>query len=300
LGPPNVGGARTVQGLNLLQCADLPQFGHFANSPKSLYYMVQIVNVIGLLESLPPERCAQSFPGIDLPGPLRINKTTGKAVWAKIRAPGWNDQIRELAASESAGNNDMGADSLGAEHSDALIAVDDRGDIAVLEHTINTASWGTTGIFVDGISIPDSGALNQKSIKEAGPGARVPDATHPLLILKGKNPYLACGSIGGGMYEVTLQNVVNVLDFGMSPKTAADAPCILQCGGPARPQPFPIGDFSDTVLNALQALGQDVKLVTKEEQGLLRGYWVGVRIDPVTGKLEGAAPKLLNGCAMGY
>jgi len=50
------------------------------------------------------------------------------------------------------------------KHSDAIVAVDRWGNVAALLHTINTVSWGETGIFVDGVSIPDSGAIQQQTI----------------------------------------------------------------------------------------------------------------------------------------
>ena len=55
-------------------------------------------------------------------------------------------------------------------------------------HTINTAGWGTTGIFVDGVSIPDSGAQQQRSMLAVGPGGRMPDHGVPLIGLRDGRP----------------------------------------------------------------------------------------------------------------
>ena len=51
----------------------------------------------------------------------------------------------------------------------ALVAVDARGDVAALLHSINTVLWGENGIFVDGVSIPDAAAFDISSAASIGP-----------------------------------------------------------------------------------------------------------------------------------
>ena len=70
-----------------------------------------------------------------------------------------SQQAEEEEVGELVGTDDL-LGSLGdrAVHSDANVVVDASGNMAVLLHSINTLNWGTTGIFVDGVSIPDSGA----------------------------------------------------------------------------------------------------------------------------------------------
>ena len=70
--------------------------------------------------------------------------------------------------------------TIGGHHSDAVIAIDKEGNVATVVHTINTDAWGTTGLFVDGISIPDIGAWAQRRIAEAGPGGRLSAVTGSL------------------------------------------------------------------------------------------------------------------------
>ena len=62
-----------------------------------------------------------------------------------MEAPGWEGVVRQaLGPSER------------DEHSDAIVAIDALGNVVALIHTINTAGWGTSGLFVDGVSILDS------------------------------------------------------------------------------------------------------------------------------------------------
>jgi gamma-glutamyltranspeptidase / glutathione hydrolase len=54
-------------------------------------------------------------------------------------------------------------------HSDYVLAVDSEGNVAAVCHTINVLAWGT-GIFVNGISIPDSASLQQENVAKVGRG----------------------------------------------------------------------------------------------------------------------------------
>jgi hypothetical protein len=60
--------------------------------------------------------------------------------------------------------------------------------------------WGSTGIFVDGISIPDSAIDMQTTIAGLKPGNRMPDPTNPLIVLKNGKPYLASSCTGRAMH----------------------------------------------------------------------------------------------------
>jgi gamma-glutamyltranspeptidase / glutathione hydrolase len=84
----------------------------------------------------------------------------------------------------------------GSNHSAGVVAVDAQGNVAALLHTINTIFWGATGIFVDGISIPDSATFQQSSIAKLKPGDRLPDTTNPAIVLKNGDPYLASSCTG--------------------------------------------------------------------------------------------------------
>src|SRR5207244_2105418 len=64
----------------------------------------------------------------------------------------------------------------------------------------------------------------QHEIYNAGPGNRLPEVTNPLIVLKDGRPVLVSTAIGSGLQQVTLQNLLNVLDFGMDPRTAVEQP----------------------------------------------------------------------------
>jgi hypothetical protein len=79
-------------------------------------------------------------------------------------------------------------------HSSGVVAVDRWGNVAAVTHSINAVLWGSTRIFVGGVSIPDSAALQQDSVKRAGPGHLQLDArSHPGLVDRVNNWHPASG-----------------------------------------------------------------------------------------------------------
>ena len=308
---PNYGGVNTLEALNLLELADLAKLGHYETVPEVLYWFIQIARVSGYLgpsESgpgfglpVPPELVKKHFPEGDLSLQSRVKKDTSKLIWKKMHEPGWAELKREVLDWSIKATahiwEGIEKDLKPRRHSACIVAVDEWGNVAAIVHTINTINWGTTGIFVDGISIPDSACFQQLLIKEVGPGARLPDPTNPLIVLKDGKPMLASSAIGVGLHEVTLQSVINVLDFGMDPQAAIDAPQFFR--PPWSPYEFGmqcIGEgFSEDVLNAIINMGQEAKI---SPEGI--GYWVGIKINLTTGKLQGGVSKHFNGLAEGY
>jgi gamma-glutamyltranspeptidase/glutathione hydrolase len=199
------------------------------------------------------------------------------------------------------------AEKGGPGHSAGILAVDEHGNVAVILHSCNGILWGATGIFVDGISIPDSAVFQQRAIAEAGPGVRLPESTNPLLVLKGGKPVLASVAIGSALHDATLENLINVLDFGMDPETSVNQPntrgpymgVVANASGKPEYEKEAIGEgeFSQSVLDGVEARGQPIKLVPKYGQP---GYWIGIQIDPSAHKLKGATTPLLPALVESY
>jgi len=109
----------------------------------------------------------------------------------------------------------------------------------------------------------------------------------------------------GQIHVETMQRLVSILDFGMDPKAALDAPAFLAPAWEGSPQVVARvskGEFDHELLDAVRDMGQPVQELRLpfEELALVRGWWVGVIIDPATGALQGGAPRLLGGYAGGY
>jgi gamma-glutamyltranspeptidase/glutathione hydrolase len=92
-----------------------------------------------------------------------VKKETAAAIWERMQKGTWH-YGRKLATPGGPR----------PEHSDAVVAVDRWGNVAALTHTINTNLWGETGIFVGGVSVPDSASFQREQVREAGPASACP------------------------------------------------------------------------------------------------------------------------------
>jgi gamma-glutamyltranspeptidase/glutathione hydrolase len=290
LGQPSLGGVNTIEALNLLEAADLKRLGHYTTSPEALYDFIQICRV-GLFFSFGSKIIKTHLPELDLAPESRVKKESAKLLWQKMREPAWQKMLSEMKPM-SAGDN----------HSAGVVAVDARGNVAAVLHSINTIYWGSTGIFVDGISIPDSASIQQGRIAKVKPGGRLPEVTDPVIVLKDGNPYLASSSIGSGLRQTTMNNLVNVLDFGMDLKKSIDTPNFMgpPVGSAWDVEALAEGDFDEHLIRAVIAKGQAIKFLSNAEARAQRGSWVAIQIDAKTGKLVGVAPPGLNGYVAGY
>jgi gamma-glutamyltranspeptidase len=101
-----------------------------------------------------------------------------------------------------------------------------------------------------------------------------------------------------------MQRLVNIVDYGTDPRGALEAPLLLSlAGSPSQlVERVAEGQFDPALLDAVRAMGQPVEEVPLTTEHLVksRGYWVGILIDPERGTLEGAAPTIFGGTAVGY
>jgi gamma-glutamyltranspeptidase/glutathione hydrolase len=187
-------------------------------------------------------------------------------------------------------------------HSSGVVAVDRWGNIAAVTHSINTVLWGNTGIFVGGVSIPDSASFQQDAIKQAGPGRRLPDQMSPLIVARDGRPVLASTAVGGGLHQRNIQVLAGVLEFGLDAQAAADAPAYLlpEWSGSKCVAQVPANAFDAKVVEGVRSLGQEVKELGPEASGMFIGYLAGIAIDPRTGRLQSAGTAELPSHAEGY
>lgn len=204
----------------------------------------------------------------------------GAALWQLAQSEEWPDIVEEAFGLPQTGG-----------HSDAIVAVDKHGNVIAMLHTINTAGWGTTGLFVDGVSIPDSGASQQRSMLAVGPGGRMPDHGAPILALRDGKPVFASSATGSGLVDAIWQKAIDVLAFGRDPADAADAPT-LHRGQVER------GAFPRETLEGARGLGASLEVIERFG-GFQRGFWVGVTLDPLGQGMRAAAEGLLDGVAVG-
>ncbi|MGP0069312.1 MAG: gamma-glutamyltransferase [Isosphaeraceae bacterium] len=285
----STGGVDTVEALNLLELADLKTYGSPARSAESLFRLIQITK--NQNHSYAPETATRRYPGRDFSPRARISKDNARWIWERMQQGDWPYTIKPAEGTKGRPG-----------HSSGVVAVDRWGNVAAVTHTINTALWGNTGIFVGGVSIPDSAAFQQDAIRKAGPGRRLPDPMAPLIITRDGKPILASTAIGGGLHQRNIQVLANIFEFGMDAQSAVDAPAFLsQDWSETRSiAQVPKGAFDPKVLDGVRALRQEVKELSPQERAMFVGYWAGIAIDPRTGLLRAAGTSELPSHAEGY
>jgi gamma-glutamyltranspeptidase/glutathione hydrolase len=296
LGLPSLGGLGTLSALLLAESAKMSNRGDYWHSADGLYALIQIGKLATVLTFAPEDDLPKIFPNLDLALDSRLTPTTTKRLATILRDRNWF--ANALGTGPKPGPN----------HSSSVAVVDEQGNVAALVHTCNCLLWGTTGIFVDGISIPDAADYQQAAIARTEPGGRLADSTIPVIALRDKRPVLASATIGGyGLLDVTLQNLINVLDLGMDPQASVDRPNFhgpfwgFDAHGPAHGEPTKeVLDrgFPDSVINGLKKRGQGVYVGA--DAGMQTGYWIGIQIDPKNGALSGGASRRLNSLVEGY
>lgn len=284
---PAQGGATLFEALRLAHLADLTGRGHYAESPESFYWLHQITSLFAL-NFVAPEVGAAMIGGADASLEARATEAHADELWELVN-DGRCLWMRVPPPRDS-------------KHSDGVVVVDAAGNVAALCHSINTSSWGETGIFVDGVSIPDSASFQQELVDRTGPGRRLPDPTEPLIVLEDGAPIAALSSIGGGLHQATMSVLLNLIDEEMSIDAAIFAPTMhlpaFSGLGGSRPQVFE-GDFAPELLEQVEELGLPVVVFESVTEGVAaRGYVVGATIDRETGRSTAIGTTILNGRAM--
>jgi gamma-glutamyltranspeptidase/glutathione hydrolase len=262
-GLPSSGGLGLIEGLNLATAAQLSHMPPYRDSPLALYWTLQFAKLSSILSAPGVAPQFGKAYGLDLTPESRLTPETAAKLWEFVRT----GRIPSVPKPTY------------PAHSDAVVAVDAQGNVAALVHSINTVLWGSTGIFVGGISIPDSAAFQQAAIAAIAPGSRLPDSTSPGIALKNGKPVLGFSAIGEGVPTRTLAALVDTLGHGMTPRQAIASPSLggfdySKASAGVIGITVGAGEFSDEYLTELRRLGQPVAV--DDDQ---RGYWIGVAID---------------------
>ena len=150
------------------------------------------------------------------------------------------------------------------------------------------------GDFNAGPGLTDASGLVGSEPNLAGPGKRMLSSMTPTIVVREGRPYLVTGSPGGRTIPSTvLLTVLNVLDFGMNPQEAVDAPRFNHQWLPDVIQYERYGLSADTV-EALAKRGH--KLAEVGGQGVAEAIRVNAREGLLEGGCDRRAP---DGAAVG-
>jgi gamma-glutamyltranspeptidase/glutathione hydrolase len=193
-------------------------------------------------------------------------------------------------------------------HTDAVVVIDRWGNIAALSHTINTVVWGTTGMVVDGIPVPDAAGFQQARLAGIKPGDPVPQDIAPLIAMTGAKPVLAIASVGSSLVPETVRLVVGTLANRLDPLAAMAAPPLLINMEPmkpgesflTKPELIPEGAYDLEFLQHLRESGVNIEQKSQQEVYGIKGTAVMGTIDPQTHVMRSVETPGIYGFAAAY
>ncbi len=247
------GGEDLVFAMNMVETAKLSSQGRFDEDAEVLFWISQIARIAPLVRVYGDR--VSALLGISNLQQESLAKDTAEKLWPLVQ----QGKFPTVAAPRSI-----------PAHSDGIVAVDPWGNAIAMVHTINTTFWGTNGMSVGGIPIPDSAAVQPRTIIATPPGERVSDTTTLGLVMNNGRPSMAFAAIGAGSTVRTLSSLVSSLDFSLSPQEVISLPALGRFVQDA--QPATVDEFQEKVRTDAEAIG--LKLLDKPE---LLGYWIGIR-----------------------
>jgi gamma-glutamyltranspeptidase/glutathione hydrolase len=290
--PPSSGGICLVEMLNVLENFDLAKQGRW--SPETMHV---------ILETMRRVYCdrARHLGDADF---VKIPEHLTSKEYAKKVAAG----IDRTTATRS---EDLGKDIPIVNEGDSTThfsVIDGDGMAVSMTYTLER-SFGS-GIVVKGAGfvlnnemidfnwfpgVTDRGGNIGTDANQIAPGKRMLSSQTPTIVARDGKVFLITGSPGSRtIINTSLQVVINVIDFGMTPREAVDAPRLHHQWFPDRARFEGAYDREYAAAVAkLKAMGHSV---VGTKQGDAHTIWV----DPKTGAYHGAADKRIDGKAAGF
>jgi gamma-glutamyltranspeptidase/glutathione hydrolase len=278
---PDDGGMMLVEAFNLLEHVDLRRLGPPTESFETLQWLMQVHNEV--YYAAPRQGDLDSAP--DLVRTLLSKEYAAERFeLMSVREPRPAGRIMPTP---------------GTIH---ISVIDKDRNVASCTHSHMAGGW-ENGLFAEGFQLSGGGSFFQRILPQ--PGARATVYLAPNIVLRGDTPVIASGSPSVSLVACVLQNLVNIMDFGMDVRQSVHQPRfgarphnpqngwergnILECG------------FSERIQRQYQAWAGERRLWNKlvEPWASLTGGFEAVVQDPATGRLSGCADPRRAGVAEG-
>ncbi|HLJ46617.1 MAG TPA: gamma-glutamyltransferase [Bryobacteraceae bacterium] len=290
-GRSNNSGTGVLEALNLAEATHLEQMGAYYKDAQAFRTLSQILRV-ATYDGAPDPQLTEwkRKTGLSSAPGDRLTKTYAKALASVL------DEVGNRAEQD------------GKRHSDAVVVIDRRGNVAALVHSINTVPWGTTGIVVGGIPISDAAGFQQMRMAAIKPGDLLPQDESPVIAIKGGKPDLAIATIGVSLLPETVRLLVGVLANHLDPLTAMAAPPLLLNLAPmksgegnfTKPDLVPAGVYDQEFLKRLHESGVPIEQKTTLEVYGIKGTAVLGTIGAGSGVLRTVETPRVFGFAGAY
>jgi gamma-glutamyltranspeptidase / glutathione hydrolase len=247
--PPASSGVHIVQMLNLLESRDIGAIGF--GTADGVHLLAEVMKI-----AFADRAVATADPDfVDVPVRHLISKD-----YAGERQPA----IR-MDRAGSHGPGLAGGESANTTH---VTVADAFGNVVASTQTIN-------GLFGACLEVPGTGMIANNYMfnfdphpgqaLSIAPGKRVFTSMAPMMVLKGGKLAFALGLPGGlRIFPSAFQAIVNLLDHGMSPQEAVEAPRVWTEGGVLEIEPA----IAESVVAALRQRGHEVVRVPRVAGGM--------------------------------
>lgn len=294
------------QTLGILEQFDLAGLGH--NNPDHIHILVEAFK----LAFSDRERYYGDPAYVDIPlsellspnyGRKRTEQIDLTKAWPGMPPPGgpWPDKLQLSSSIE----NLPGPTPLDTSY---LCVADAEGNL--FSATPSDSAFETPMVPGLGLIISPRGMqswLDPKHASSLQPGKRPRLTPNPALVFKDRCPYMAFGTPGGDIQcQAMVQVFSNMIDFGMDPQEAVEAPRIATESFPSsfwphtyKPGWLNIEEHIPTSVRAELAIrGHDIHVWPSFTQAA--GSPCVIVLDPVTGTLKAGADPRRENYAMGW
>ncbi len=272
--PPSSAGVHITQMLNILEGYDMAALGF--GSPDATHLLAEVLKI-----AFADRAVATADPAfVDVP----VQHLTSKGYAAERRA------AIDMRRAQAWGPGVPAGESANTTH---VTVADAGGTVVATTQTIN-GLWGAR------FAVPGTGMIANNYMcnfdpvpgraLSVQPGKRVFTSMSPTIVLRDGRVAFALGLPGGlRIFGSAMQALVNLLDHGMTPQQAVEAPRVWTQGGPLELEPA----IPDGVAAELRARGHDVQRV-----GRIAGGMNAIAFAP-DGLMTGAACWRADGTPIG-
>jgi gamma-glutamyltranspeptidase/glutathione hydrolase len=237
--PPTAGGVHVIEMLNMLEHFDVASMGF--GTADGIHLLAEVIKT-----GFEDRRRYMGDPAfVDVPVARLIDKDYAERRAAEINMNRPRD-VQTAWLPESATTTHMAA-------------ADGDGNMIAATHTIHSvfgckATVPGTGMLLNNtmnIFDPHPGMANS-----IAPGKRVTSSMSPIIVERDGQPWFCVGLVGGiRIFPSALQAIVNVIDHGMTPQEAVEAPRLWTLGEELELEP----GFPEQVVADLAHRGHRIK-----------------------------------------